>query len=281
MHILNDINLLHHPDFSYIHDLPLKKLNIKYKNYYLIKIFNKILKSQKVNITENKIKQDVLNYCKIMNYNSKNEFLLLFKSNFKNPQFKYNIFLLDILLKLYKFNCIVFSNHNINFIKLNDLYPYIILFYYDQENQYYLTSFNKNFIITSLPYNLNILNDDSLFIEYHLKNFIDLYYSPTLQNYHTFMDIVILYIDNQIIPSLISISKSNLLSIFIQSFYENYPSISFDTVKNNINSFNRPLNDEPLTDKPLTDKPLNYEPLTDEPLTDEPLNDEHLTDKII
>ena len=29
-----------------------------------------------------------------MNYNSKNEFLLLFKSNFKNPQFKYNIFLI-------------------------------------------------------------------------------------------------------------------------------------------------------------------------------------------
>ena len=59
MHILNDVNLLQHPDFSYIHDLPLKKLNIKYKNYYLIKIFNKILKTQQVNITENKIKQNV------------------------------------------------------------------------------------------------------------------------------------------------------------------------------------------------------------------------------
>ena len=78
-----------------------------------------------------------------------------------------------------------------------------------------------------------------------------------------YVDIVILYIDNQIIPSLISISKSNLLSIFIQSFYENYPSISFDTVKNNINSFNRPLNDEPLTDEPLNDEPLTDEPLTD------------------
>ena len=230
-----------HPDFIYLHQLPLSKIKLKQKKNSLVKIFSKLFKLQNEKLLPSQIKQNVLDYCKNMNYNTKNEFLNLFKTNFNHPQFKFNVFLLDILLKIYKFNCIVFSNNSINVIKINDnnSIPFILLFYSKNDNQYYLTSFNKNYMFSSLYNELSLLDDSNLFIEYHFKNFIDNYYSKTLLDYHIFINTVLIYLQNQVIPSTIHMSKKDLLLRFVECFYNNYPSISIESYK--INSIEKSI----------------------------------------